>query len=368
MSFKRILVFRTGHLGDTLVALPAFWALRNALPNTDIVYLSNSDTNNPHYLSAQKILPERGLFDDWLSYPNLSGGIGDVFPLLKLGMKLRKKRFDAVIYLMTRNRTAKQIDRDRTFFRFAGIRRMIGADFLKVHSLGLEIPKPVPRIERESDFLLSLLRKERVTADDRLFKTDLLISTSERDSAEEWLEASGASKSGRRLIAVAPGSKWDSKIWDETRFGEVVDRLIVSHDVFPIVLGGPEDREKGERLIARWKRGANAAGVLSVREAAAALQRCELYLGNDTGTMHLAATAGTPCVAIFAAIDWIGRWEPFGQDHTVFRRTVECEGCHTPFCFNEHKCLDLVNADEVYAACESLLSSKTATRAVPVLS
>jgi ADP-heptose:LPS heptosyltransferase len=368
LSFKRILVFRIGHLGDTLVALPALWALRSALPDAEIVYLSNSDTKNPHYLSAQGILPQDGLFDDWLSYPNLSGGIGDIFQLLKLAIELRRRKFDAVIYLMTRNRTAPQIDRDRRFFRFAGISKMLGADFLKIQSLGLSIPKPVPRIERESDFLLSLLREEKLIADDRSFRTDLLISKGERDTAQEWLQASGALQGGRKLIAVAPGSKWDSKIWDETRFGEVVDRLIVSHDVSPIVFGGPEDRDKGERLIARWKRGANAAGALNVREAAAALEMCSLYLGNDTGTMHLAATVGTPCVAIFAAIDWSGRWEPFGAGHTIFRRTVECEGCHTPLCFNEHKCLDLVNVDEVFAACESLLSSRIVTRAVPVLS
>ena len=120
---------------------------------------------------------------------------------------------------------------------------------------------------------------------------------------------------------------------------------------FRSIFGGAEDREKGDRLIARCKNGVNAAGSLSVRESAALLQDCTLYLGNDTGTMHLAAAVGTPCVAIFAAIDWVGKWTPFGDNNRVFRKSVECEGCHTPTCFNNHKCLDLVTVDEVYAAC-----------------
>ncbi|MGE3465976.1 MAG: glycosyltransferase family 9 protein, partial [Pyrinomonadaceae bacterium] len=104
-----------------------------------------------------------------------------------------------------------------------------------------------------------------------------------------------------------------------------------------------------------WGVGANAAGRTTVRQSAALLEHCRLYLGNDTGTMHLAASVGTPCVAIFAAIDWPGRWLPFGNRNVCFRRRVECEGCHTADCFNARKCLDLISAAEVYEACSGIL-------------
>jgi ADP-heptose:LPS heptosyltransferase len=85
-----------------------------------------------------------------------------------------------------------------------------------------------------------------------------------------------------------------------------------------------------------------------------------LYLGNDTGTMHLAASVGTPCVAIFSALDLIGRWHPFGTENEVFRRSVECEGCFSPTCFNKNKCLDLISAGEVYEACVRILDRRAA--------
>lgn len=357
MDLKRILVFRTGHLGDTLVAVPAFHALRSAFPNAEIAYLSSADQKNPQYVSSRDVLPAKGLFDDWISYPNTS----DIRSLLRLAMKIRRKKFDAVFYMMTRYRTARQIDRDKLFFRFAGIRKVIGAEFVKRHNLPFEIPKPVPRIEKEGDFLIRLLRERGIVEPQLSFKPDLLLTAEERDTALEWMRSKGIADLSGPRIAVGPGSKWESKIWEEDRYARVVERLIESHDVVPIIFGGPEDKVKGDRLIERWGRGANAAGELNVRHAAAALQTCVLYLGNDTGTMHLAAAVETPCVAMFSAVDWAGRFEPFGDQHILFRRTVECEGCHSEICINRdhrNKCLDLIAADGVLDACVEVLERK----------
>jgi heptosyltransferase III len=358
LDLKRILVFRTGHLGDTLVAVPAFWAIREAFPSAEIAYLSSADLSNPTYVSARDVLPEKEMFDSWISYPNLSGGFRDVSSLLRLAFDLRRRRFDAVIYLMTRYRTAKQIERDRIFFRLAGIRRLIGADFVKKHNLPIEIPRPVPRIEKEGSFLIRLLSDAGIPGPLRN-ATDLALTDEERRTTQDWMRSKGVDRYRGPRIAVAPGSKWDSKIWDEERYASVVERLILEFDVSPIIFGGPEDREKGARLIATWGRGANAAGELNVRRAAAGLADCTLYLGNDTGTMHLAAAVGTPCVAIFSAVDWAGRFEPVGEQHILFRRTVECEGCHSPVCLTDRRCLDLIAAEDVYQACAELLE-KTA--------
>lgn len=358
MEFKRILVFRTGHLGDTLVGVPAFWALRDAFPEATIAYLSSADEANPQYVSARDVLPETGLFDEWISYPNLSSGIADLASLLRLAATIRRRRFDAVFYLMTRYRTARQIDRDRMFFRFAGIKKIIGAEFIKSHNLPLEIPKPIPRIESEANFLLRLLREQGIVDAEREYHPDLRLTSEERQEARDWMASRGITGHAGPKIAVGPGSKWDSKIWDEARYEQVGRRLIDSHNVFPIIFGGPEDREKGNRLIEAWGRGANAAGELNVRQAAAGLSECSLYLGNDTGTMHLAASVETACVAMFSAVDWMGRFEPFGTNHILFRRSVECEGCHSPLCLNTeypNKCLDLIPADDVYEACVTVL-------------
>lgn len=355
MDLQNLLIFRIGHLGDTVIALPALWAIRDAFPSAHLTLLTNIDAGNPHYVSPRNVLPERGLIDDFLAYPTNLGFAARLSAFFTLWRTLRKGKFDAVLYLMPRIRTAVQIDRDKRFFRVSGIKKVIGTDYLRRHGLSGAIPKPTPAVDLEGDFLLDLLESEGIAINKTNKKTDLLLTTSEVAAARNWL-ASESRVSGRKLLAVAPGSKWPSKIWDEQRFGDVVDRLIVRDNCYPIIFGGGEDHETGDRLIGRWKTGANSAGALDIRESAALLRDCGLYLGNDTGTMHIAAAVGVPCVAIFAATDWRGRWWPFGERNTVFRKTVECEGCLTPDCFNRHKCLNLVGTDEVYEACARTIS------------
>jgi ADP-heptose:LPS heptosyltransferase len=126
--------------------------------------------------------------------------------------------------------------------------------------------------------------------------------------------------------------------------------------VWPLVFGGREDTELAARLTARWGCGAVAAGHLTVREAAAVLEHCALYLGNDTGTMHLAAAMKVTCVAIFSARDYRGLWEPYGQGHVVLRRKVPCSLCHSTICpVPGHPCLSGIGSDEVLRKCEEKL-------------
>jgi ADP-heptose:LPS heptosyltransferase len=175
---------------------------------------------------------------------------------------------------------------------------------------------------------------------------------------------------GAPLLAVGPGSKMPAKIWPAARFAELGIRI---KKVFPrlqlIVLGGKESVAVGRELCAAW--GANAysfAGQLSLYGSAAILEHCIAYVGNDTGTMHLAAMMGTPCVAIFSARDSPGRWDPHGKGHLVLRHEVECAGCLLDVCAEfDNQCLKLVPVDEVLAAVRGIVTKATST-GIPAVS
>lgn len=352
------MVFRTGHLGDTLVSLPAFWAVRNTFPDAHLTLLTSIDAGNSNYVVAKSVLPEKGLFDGWLFYPSNMSKSKTAIALLKLFAQIRRGKFDCLFYLMTRNRTVKSIRRDEKFFRAAGIKQIFGMDYLAQNNLELNPVPPVPEVEPELEFLLDCLPSEKFRFDLKP-KPELRFTSEEKTFAENWLrENCGAAYEENRILAVAPGSKWESKIWAEERFEKVVADLIVKYNLFPVVFGGGEDREKGERLLKKWKAGANAAGHLNIRQAAAALENCRLYLGNDTGTMHLAASVGVPCVAVFAAIDYAGRWHPFGNNHIILRERVECEGCHLQICPVENLCLKKISVEDGLVACEKILLEK----------
>ena len=357
MDLKNILIFRTGYLGDTLVALPAYWAIRKSFSTARLTLLSNANAANQKHVLAQSVLPEKGLFDDWLTYPIETGKIRYLQLLASLLIKIRRRKYDAVIYLMTRNRIPAQVKRDVLFFRLCGIKNIIGTEYLLRHYLDPKSSPPLPSVEPEAEYLLNCLKYENFPIVDEQQSGDLALTEEEISIADKWLYKNCFSRAhGKQMIAVAPGSKWESKIWDEARFCEVVNKLIREKDIFPIIFGGIEDREKGNRLISKWKTGANAAGELALRPAAAAIAKCQLYVGNDTGTMHLAAAVKTPCVGIFAAIDWENRWKPFGENHTIIRKKVECEGCLSPVSFFNNKCLDLIEVKEVYEVCVKTLN------------
>ena len=355
-DFKKILVYRFGHLGDTLVSLPAFWAIRNSYPNAHLSLLTNSNANNPNYVLARSVLPEKNLFDGWLSYPTEVGKLQTIKVFRNLFNKIRAEKFDAMFYLATRNRTVRQIKRDLLFFRAAGIANIIGADYLLRNLLDSKVPRPLPVIESEKEFLLNCLRHDKFPLTDfENFKPNLMLTNDEICGAENWLkEKCGHFLAQNKLLAVAPSGKWESKIWFESSFIEVVNHLIERENVFPVVFGGAEDEEKGNRMIRQWHRGANAAGALNIRQAAAALSRCRIFLGNDTGTMHLAASVNVPCVAVFSAIDWAGRWLPFGRNHRIFRETVSCEGCLSSVCKFQQECLTAIKPNAVLEQCLSL--------------
>lgn len=349
MDPKNILIFRIGHLGDTIVALPALWSLRERFPTSRLTLLTNIDLRNRHYISPASVLPQNGLIDEFIAYPTNLRSVFKAAALLKLIGELRSRQFDLAIYLMPRQRTPLQVTRDTIFFRLCGLRGLIGSDFLLRNRLEVPCPKPLSSTIREARFLLEMLKDLGI--EPGLEKTDLLLTPVELASADRWIRESSAAAGSATLIAIAPGAKWKSKRWAEENYSEIVSMLLQDHDVFPVIFGGKEDREAGDRMLGRWGRGANAAGILTVRESAALLRECALYLGNDTGTMHLASAVGTPCVAIFAAVDWIGRWDPFGQGNRLFRSAFHCEGCEPGGCVNKNRCLELIPKEEVYREC-----------------
>ena len=279
--------------------------------------------------------------------------------LLKILPRLRQARFDTLVYLAPRRRTRWQIWRDLAFFRLAGITHFFGHRGFT--PLPPRIPgSPLPFVEHEADYLLSRLALSGIPVpppEER--RIDLRLSGEELGAAHWWLGRELPPDQLGKLLGVGPGSYWPSKVWPEERYVEVVRALLNQPGVYPVIFGGPEVSALGNRLIAAWGCGLNAAGRLSVRQAAAALSHCKLFVGNDTGTMHLAAAVNTPCVAIYAAVDWPGRWYPYGPRHRVLRRSVPCEGCQLFECIErEMECLKQISVGNVVEACRAALAER----------
>ena len=86
-----------------------------------------------------------------------------------------------------------------------------------------------------------------------------------------------------------------------------------------------------------------------------------MLLTNDTGTMHLAVAVRTPCVAIFSARDFPGKWIPWGNNHKVIRKNPDCAICFADDCQN-NICMSEITIDKVYKAMEQVWSKHYANK------
>lgn len=357
-AVRRLLVFHVGSLGDTLVALPALWAVRDSYPQAHRVMLTKSPARGGIPV-GRDILEGSGLFDDFLLFDGDHHAYGHNLPrwrkwwgALRLIARLRAGRFDLAVYLPPSVREPAQVRRDLLFFRLAGIACVVGAR--PPHATGvLEAERLLARLDGSAIKAPSLPRARR----------DLALGEADRAALDRWLSPRLPPPGGHPWVAFAPGSNLPAKLWPTERFAAVGRALIERHDIWPVVVGGPEDRAMAGQLVQAWGRGLSAAGALPVRQSAALLERCRLFIGNDTGTMHLAASCDVPCVALFSARDMAGKWEPLGAPsvrHQVLRKEVPCAGCMLVRCEERDRlCMRLIEVDEVLAAASALLDTQS---------
>jgi ADP-heptose:LPS heptosyltransferase len=217
---------------------------------------------------------------------------------------------------------------------------------------------PLPRIERMTDYFLRRLTLSRISVSSiDVVRSGLRLTKEEIREARAFFDGKNlAYGPEQRVVGIGPGSKWASKRWPEERFREVGAQLMRDEACSIVVFGGPSDKEIGDRLVRQWGKGVNASGLLTVRESAAVLSLCNLYVGNDSGIIHLAAAVGVRCIGVYAAQDYPGMWEPYGSGHKIIRSQVECEGCHLPICTIEGmRCLKQIPIETVLYACHSML-------------
>ena len=147
----------------------------------------------------------------------------------------------------------------------------------------------------------------------------------------------------RPFIVLAPTANWQPKVWPADRFAAVFHALAstVVPDARPVVLAGPglSERAMAEPLIAALPGSVDLVGVLSLPEVAAVLRQARLFIGNDSGLMHLSAAAGTPTIGIFGPTD-AATYAPVGRHAAAVVGTS----------------MEAVAVDHVVKACRHLLA------------
>jgi heptosyltransferase-3 len=313
---SRILVFRQGSIGDFVVALPCFHLIRRCYPNAEVVLLTN-EPDNPSQIPAESILAGTALVDGYLKYP---GGTRDFSEMRRLRQEIHGLAPETLAYLAP-SRGATTAYRDYLFFRWCGLRRIVGIPKIWDEVASCRLGYRSGLWESEAHRLarrLATLGEIDVGLGE---SWELHLTANEMAEAARLLDgALAVARPGtkRRLLGLSVGTKQPVKDWGDLNWGSVL-RGISSLGFDLVLLGGKEDWSRSEKLAEGWPSAVlNLCGRVSPRVSAAVLRHVRAFLCHDSGPMHLAAAVGTRCVAVFSPRTPPGKWFPCGADHTVF--------------------------------------------------
>ncbi len=349
-----ILIYRLGSLGDTVMALPCFHQIRRTFPASDTTLL----TNKPVASTAaplEAILGKDQFFDRTLTYP-----VGTRNPLLlsKLLLKIKAQKIETVINITALRSQAADL-RDKKFFQLAGIKNFIGfdaspADYeVSIDPNTGEYEWEAERLARKINALgpIDLGDKEN---------WDFCLSDTETRAAEKLLSPL---PDLQKIIVLNCGTKMPVKDWGENNWTELISQLSRSHAEYTlVVIGVREENERAEAILKRWHGlKLNLCGKSSPRVSAAVLEKAKLFIGHDSGPMHLAGAIGLPCVAVFACINQPKQWFPRGDHNTIIFPDTACAKNPSRDCQNpDRRCVLTISPLAVAQAIDTVLQDTVA--------
>lgn len=334
-----ILIRGVNWIGDAVMTIPALKAVRKAYPDSKISLLIKP--------AIAAVFEKDPNINEIIIYEDRFNG---VIGKLKLASFLRKKKFSRAILLQN------AFDAAAAVF-LSGIPERIGYNR---DGRGFMLTKPVPfrnddREMHHINYYLHMLEKAGMEAD--YSEPWIHLSIEERIAARQRL-----SELRRPLLGINPGAAYGaSKRWYPERFAEVSNWFIKDTGGSVVIFGGANDVCIAEEINKHINDNKLLlAGKTTVRELAALIPECDVFLTNDSGPMHMAYATGTPTVAIFGSTS-PALTGPAGDNHKVIKRNFQCSPCFERQCpANDMKCMYAITSEDVYFAVKELLPLKKA--------
>ncbi|MDD3642310.1 MAG: glycosyltransferase family 9 protein [Candidatus Krumholzibacteria bacterium] len=334
-----ILLIRFGSLGDLVLLTALVEALRAGLPGMEI-HLVTKERYLPLFerdrrIARVSVLPERG-------------GAG---ALWRLRNSLSGVRYGILIdahgvlrsILLSRSLAARRrmrIEKDQIGKAAVLAGRRGGEDIVTMrerylrlaHRLGVSDPGAMPRLDPGGR---------------------------ERGSAAERFRAAGLEE--RPVVALAPGARWPAKRWPAERFAELAEILYRAGRGI-VLVGGESDREVCAEVAAGVPGALDLCGRFGVMETAAALERADLLVTNDSAPLHLAEAVGTPVVALFGPTVREFGYFPLLESSAAIEADIRCRPCSRngarPCRFERLECLEAISVRRVAETVEEALSGR----------
>ncbi len=336
-DIRRILVVQLGDIGDVVWSTPTFRAVKEhyGVPVSVIVREGSGAL-----LTADPSIHE--VFEIPARSQNC---VQRSLKQMALIRALRAARFDLVFDLRSDDRGAIM-----TFLTGAPRRASLYYERVSFWRnrlfTHLAIPNsPGERHRGAAEQSLRIVRAFGIPTPDEIPR--LWVAEESSLQVDRLLEREGIASRGG-WVTLNPFSRWSYKEWDLRKWSEVIDRLGEEFRIETVLVGSGAERGKAQLLCRERTAVHNLAGMTTLAQLAALLQRSRLHIGVDSAAPHIAAAAGTPTVTIYGPTDWHD-WAPIGENHRVVVSPLSCVPCFRKGCDGQGKsrCLDELTVGEV---------------------
>jgi heptosyltransferase-2 len=334
----KLLIRATNWVGDAILALPALRAVRTKFPDAHLAIVARPYVADLY--RGQNICDElipydsNGLHRSWQSREALA-------------KELRAKNFDVALLLQNAFDAAWLAWRSRVPRRIGYARD--GRSLLLTEAV--PVPRPGETPSHEKFYYLELLRRIgwlRDLPDDPHIA--LHVSDAARHRAMQTFVEAGARPHARRIAVGAGASYGSAKCWPPDRFAKALNEFLADRDMDVILFGTPGESAVSDAIATSLRRPPiNLTGKTSIADLPGFLSQCHLFLGNDSGAMHVAAAVGLPIVVIFGPTDPNGT-APVTPRATIVQQKPYCSPCFLRRCPTDHRCMTAITPEMVHAA------------------
>jgi heptosyltransferase III len=332
---RNSLVIKLRYIGDVLLATPTVRAMKAARPDARVTMMVNRGTED--VLSGNPDLDEIIVLDK-----------GSLTAQSRLIAGLRHRGFDTVIDLTDGDRSAFL-----SWVSGAPVRIGFNDEHRWRGKYYTQVVEPVPGVRHRIDRDLEALKPMNIQANSR--NPQLWLSLEEANSADQLLDQLGILRS-QPYVILQPGARYWFKTWPTERFAELADELTAQYGCQVLIGGSAQDIDLAQQIRQTAKSSpVIMAGRTTVKQFAAIAKQSALFVGSDSGAMHIAAAMGTPVVALFGPSS-PHEWGPRGGPVEILYKDLDCRSCFHPTCTRgEENCMKLIGVEEVCAAARRMV-------------
>lgn len=346
----RVLVVRMGALGDIVHALPVLAAIRAHRPDVAVDWLVDARYAGVLRLveGLSRLVVVRAKDD---GADDLAVRFRGATGMLRAIGFLRRQGYAAAIDLQGLIKSA-------VFARASGARRVLGFDraALREPLAAMAYTETVPVDDRGHVVHknLAMLGPLDVPSLGLAFPWAPLVST-----VVDTVLADPRVRTAGGFVLLNAGAAWENKRWPPARFGALAAAISRRHGLPSVVAWGPGEEARADAVVAASEGQAFASPPTALHDVLALARAAKLCVSGDTGPLHLAASVGTPLVALFGPTR-PERNGPFRAADVAVSRAPECVCFHKRQCLRGAPCIERIEVAEVLDACTRRLTTETA--------